>query len=331
MKLFVKARQAAAVGEMHTWKDGRRYKKTAPGKWKFVAAASRSRMDTEFYDKRAKQHLDSAYRLFKESTGKMSWAGIGIVEHLEEKYGVYDFDDLKELIKKSPRDKASEIYRSTKQYVDSLTIATGLKKAAVDRIGRALIALRNAYSGPKEKLMLKVNVNGAAQYRMKEAPAAAFPATAVQSAQKKLAGWTDMSTLPDATQMRGLLKTGAAKRVSGKSSPKRKWEVRQLWKEVKVPYSKTAAGVTFSLRQSQKIKKRTKTTAEIVLTVPYAYARQFMNNHIKSVRTRNYLIKQMENSAGYKSALGVNIGMREVEPLSEDELRKLPGPAARVG
>ena len=50
---------------------------------------------------------------------------------------------------------------------------------------------------------------------------------------------------------------------------------------------------------------RKSTTALVELTVPYAYARQFVKNQIKSTRTSNDVVKQMERSAGYKAALGI--------------------------
>lgn len=330
LRLILKARKAFPVGTIRTRKDGRRYRKVAPDKWVFVSAANRERMDKEFYDEKSKEHLNEAYRLFTESTGKMSWAGIGIVEHLEDEYSIYDFDDLKEYIKDSPSDRASALFRSTKNYIDSLSIPVSMKQAAVDRFGRAVLALKNAHAGPKEKLMVKVEKpSGEVKYRYKEdEPITAFPPTTVKRAKMQLGGWTDMSKIPTSSQLDKMLDIGSAEVVKGKPDDRRNWEVRQSANDVEIPFREEAEGIKVHLRQSKKVKKRTKTTAEVEMVIPYPYAERFLKKQIDSKRTRNALIGELRRSKGFKRAAG--FVEKRPEPAEEADVSQLPGPAERL-
>lgn len=300
IKLFVKAGAAnpgvaMPIGTTTTWADGSVHKKISQHKWSVVSVGSGPA--------RAKATV-KAENYYNDAVG-MSWAGLGIVEHLEDKFGVTSFAGLKKLISTGPKDQASKIFRSTKDHVDSLSIPTGNKAAAVDRIGRSLLALRNVYAGPKKRLTVSVRTKktGKAYWIYKKAPQASFSASRIKTAQKKLGGWSDMSQMPTMKQLRAMEKNGTAKIVWGKTRAKKKWEAYQEAKDTIVPFKENAKGIKVKMRQFEIKEKRTLRTATVKLTMPYPFARQFLEHNIKSVRTRNDLVGQLIRSAGYKKAV----------------------------
>ena len=303
MRLFLKGRKATE-GTISTWIDGTRVKKVGK-KWVVIGREGVKKESASKMKEIAKQHFDEALKMFTEATGKMSWAGIGIVEHLEDKYKIYDFEGLKSHIKKNPGGEASKIYRSTKAYIDTLSISTGLKKIAQGRFAQVLIKLRDAYAQPKLKLMVKQE-SGKVPYKYKEAEPV-FSATAIRYARSKLGTWTDMKKVPTSAQVRAMIKNKSGKLVSGKIDPKKKWDVYQKLDDVVVPFKSSEKGVTVRMRQFRSGAERTRQVATVELTIPYAYARQFLTSQIKSVRTRNNLIGQMERSAGYKKTIGKKV------------------------
>jgi hypothetical protein len=248
--------------------------------------------------------LDRKAENYYEESTSMAWAGLGIVEHLEDKFGVTDYAGLKKLIRTGPKDQASKIFRSTKDYVDSLSIPTGNKAAAVDRFGRSLLVLRDTYAGPKKKLTVRISSKQSGKHwYAHRAPQASFSATRVKTAQKKLGGWSDMSKKPTMSQLRAMEKNGTAKIIWGEPKPKKKWEVYQKLTDTIVPFKENAKGIGAKMRQFEVKDKRTLRTATVELTIPYPFARQFIEHNIKSARTRNDLVGQLTRSAGYKKAI----------------------------
>lgn len=292
MNFMVKAR-AAELGATSTWADGTVRQKIAPGKWVPVdtgASAARA-----MADKRAESYYDQAIA--------NSYGGLALLEYLEDKHNISTFADLKATIAGSPSDTAHKIFKGAKDYVDSMSIPTKLKQTTADRFGRSLLQLRDAYAVEKTKLTVKVQTKtGKTRYEPKKAPQASFAPTKITAARKKLAGWTDMKSLPSGKQIKDMISNKTAKVTYGKPDTRRQWEVKQGLSEVAVPFKGGAKGVTVSLRQSKKVKQRTSRTAEVSVTIPYPYARQFIEAHIKSKRTRNNLIGQLTRSAGYKKA-----------------------------
>lgn len=294
MKVFVKAK-VMGVGATTTWADGSVHKKVSPHKWITVREGDGSARDQ--MEKKAERH-------YGEATG-MSWAGLGIVEHLEDKFGVTDYAGLKRAIKTGARDQASKIFRSTKDYVDSLSISTGNKSAAIDRFGRSLLALRDAYAGPKKRLTVTVRSRktGRIHYEYEKAPQASFSAARIKTAQSKLGGWSDMTKMPTTKQLRTMEKNGTAKITWGEAQAKKKWEVYQGRDDTVIPFKENAKGIKIKMRQFEMKQKHTRRTATMELTIPYPFARQFLEYNIKSARTRNDLVGQLTRSAGYKKAV----------------------------
>jgi len=299
-RLFVKGRAAhpgvaMQVGAVTTWADGSVHKKTAPNKWTTVREGDgkSARVKT---DKKAENY-------YTEST-KTSWAGLGIVEHLEDKFGVTDYAGLKKLIRTGPKDQASKIFRSAKDYVDSLSIPTGSKAAAVDKLGRSLLILRDTYAGPKKRLRIKVRSKESGKvWYGRRAPQVSFSATKIKTAQVRLGGWSDMSKKPTMTQLRTMVKNKTAKVIWGEPQAKKKWEVYQKLTDTIVPFKENAKGIDVKMRQFEIKDKRTLRTATVELTIPYPFARQFIEHNIKSARTKNELVGQLTRSKGYKKAV----------------------------
>ena len=304
MRLILKARPGVPQGTISTWVDGTRVKKVGK-KWVVIGRVGVKDKPTSKMSEITKTHFDEAFKLFMEATGKMSWAGIGIVEHLEDEYKIYDFEGLKSHIKKNPGAEASKIYRSTKKYIDSLTIPTGLKHVAQNRLASTLIKLRDAYAQPKVKLMVKQE-SGKVPYKYKKTEPV-FSATAIRFGRSKLGTWTDMKKVPTNAQVRAMIKNKSGKLISGKIDSKKKWDVYQKLDDVVVPFKSNEKGITVKMRQFKSGAKRTRQVATVELIIPYAYARQFLTNQIKGARTRNNLIGQMERSAGYKKTLGKKV------------------------
>ena len=299
IRLFVKGGPAhpgvaMPVGSTTTWADGSVHKKISQYKWTIVRPGNGKSTRTDL-DKKAENYYDESI--------KQAWAGLGIVEHLEDKFGVTDYAGLKKLIRTGPKDQASKVFRSTKDYVDSLSIPTGNKAAAVDKLGRSLLVLRDTYAGPKKKLTVKVQskVSGKARYEYQPSQVS-FSATRIKAAQKKLGGWSDMSKTPTMTQLRAMEKNGTAKIIWGKPKAKKKWEVYQKVTDTIIPFKERAKGIDVKMRQFEVKDKRTLRTVTVELTIPYPFARQFIEHNIKSERTKSNLVGQLTRSAGYKKA-----------------------------
>lgn len=292
MRLITKS-EVMQIGATSTWADGSVHKKVSPHKWVIVPRGDGISTKAKA-DRKAENYYNEA--------AAMSWAGLGLVEHLEDKYGVADFAGLKKLISAGPKGQASKIFRSTKDYVDSLSIPTGSKSAVIDRVGRALLVLRDTYAGPKRKLTVRVrSESGRIRWESKKAPQASFSAGRIRTAKKKLGGWSDMSKMPTIAQLKIMAKNKVAE-ITGIMRGKKKWEVYQRSKHIVVPFRENAKGIVVKMRQFESRKQRTHRTASVKLTIPYPFARQFLENNIKSARTRNDLVGQLTRSAGYKKA-----------------------------
>ena len=253
---------------------------------------------------------NEAKTLFTSATEKMGWASVAMVEYLSDNHGISSYDDMKRAILEGGRSKASAIYKDIKDYVDSQsTLPTGAKGEILHRMGSAMVNVVKMLPPEKQakpKLMIKVTTpEGKTKYKKTEVSSPAFPATKVKAARARMGGWTNMTTLPTTTQIKAMVDKKSAKVVKGKLNAKKKFEVYQKLEHIVVPFKEKDKGVVFKLRQTKKNNDRKSTTALVELTVPYAYARQFVKNQIKSTKTGNEIIRQMERSAGYKKTLGI--------------------------
>jgi len=295
MRIFWKGKAAAPESTIRTWADGKQHKKVGHT-WITLGEGKSARPGISKKDAKASAFFDAAMG--------QTWAGLGILEHLEDTHHVSDFAGLKKLISTGEKGRAGKIFSSTKKYVDSLSIPTKDKQKAIDKLGRSLLILRDLYSGPKQKLMVNVRTKkGKPRYVPKEAPQPSFKASKIRSAREKLGGWSDMSKLPTMTQLNKMIRKGTAKITWGKPTAKKKWEVYQGLDDVAIPFKESAKGIEVKLLQTHMVKKRTRRTVTVELTIPYPHARQFLESHIKSARTRNNLIGQLTRSDGYKKAM----------------------------
>ena len=208
MRLFCKGKAVAPEGTIRTWADGKRHKKVGHT-WVTIGGGVSARSRISKKDAKASAFFDAAMG--------QTWAGLGILEHLEDTYQISDFAGLKKLISKGEKGRAGKIFSSTKKYIDSLSIPTDDKQKALDKLGRALLILRDLYSGPKQKLMINIRTKkGKPRYIPKEAPQPSFKASRIKSAHEKMEGWSDMSKLPTMTQLNKMIKKGVAKVTWGK-------------------------------------------------------------------------------------------------------------------
>lgn len=215
---------------------------------------------------------------------------------LREKFNVSSYEDLVDLIKKSDKNKPSEIFRAVKQGVDVIQMPAFAKKLAVDNLGKVLITLRGKYGTPKTKLMIKKKPNepGAARYYYTPEALPVVKPTALRAAKAALGGWVSMKKSPTVAQLHTMITKGNAKVVSGKIG-KGKWESTN---DIEIPWRPDAKGIKVTLRQYKQAAKRKVTNALVKLTIPFAYATQYLQR--LGNKKRNEFTSEMKRSAGYK-------------------------------
>lgn len=297
MKLTILNKAKAAIqGATSVWADGTTRKKVGK-KWIII--------NTGAHVKKEKQ-IETSVR--QKAYGYYGYALAtslgGVVDNVLQKMGIKDFTALVEKIKTGASDTAHKIY---KQIVDAVNVkggAPGDKQAALDMIGRSLIALRNQFSvKPKTALMVKVpsKKKGEEYYQYKKkAKLPTLKASAISKAKKKMGGWSVTGKL-DSKSVHGMLKTKAAKLISGKIDSKKKWIMPKKATDLDLKYKGNS--LLIRVKQIRKIKDRTRATAKVEIKIPYEYAKAFLESHIKSVRTKQNFIFRMERSAGYRDFL----------------------------
>jgi len=297
----------ANVGEIREWADGTYHKKMANGKWKNLPQGNPRKEDKA---KIAKVKLEIATGRRNTLGEKVDYedavantpVGYVIGGLLENNYKVHDFEDLSALVKKSPRDKLSEIFKDIKDSVDVMDLPVGDKKFHVDMFGRALLKLKQIHDPKKVKLTVPVKTKTGkvrGEYIKKQH---SIPALALKYANEKTGNWKGRA-IPNAIETKELKKKRLLKVTYGKIDPKKPWGLQQKITQVTVPFKVDETGITVLLRQSRKGKERTYRIAEAELMIPYAYAEKFLRKNIKSVRTQNSLVGQLHRSKGYRKTI----------------------------
>lgn len=284
--------KAAAQGEVRVWSDGKKRKKVGK-KWVVVGHEDEAKAKAEI---ESKTYFDHAMA-----------SDLGdAVEDILQQNGVESFEQLAEKIKTGPRDTAHKLY---KEIVDRIRGSSAgskeAKQAALHLIGTALVKLKDFYaSGPKAKAKVKVTSEAGKTYY--KYPGSTFGVTeelptlkpsAIAAAKKKMGGWSVTGEL-ETKHVREMLKRGTAKLLSGKIDSKKKWHMPKKAEDMELKYSGDSLKVT--VKQVKKVKERTRATAKVEISIPYAFAKAFLINHIDGKKTRNNFIYRMENSKGYR-------------------------------
>jgi hypothetical protein len=288
--------KAAAQGATSVWADGTTRKKVGK-KWIIInAGAPSKKAEGMEVSVRRKAYGYYGYAL----TTKLG----GVVDDVLQKTGVKDFEGLIKKIKIGASDTAHKIYKQIVDAVNAEDGAPGEKRATLDMIGRSLIILRNQFSiKPKTALTVKVpgKKKGEEYYQYKKkAKLPTLKASAISKAKKKMGGWSVTGKLESAS-VRKMLKTKAAKLISGTIDSRKKWIMTKKAKDLDLKYK--GSSLLIRVKQVRKIKDRTRTTAKVEIKIPYEYAKAFLENHIKSVRTKQNFVFRMERSAGYRDFL----------------------------
>lgn len=272
----------AAQGEVHTWADRRQHKKVGR-KWVVLGSGGGRR-----------------------EQGRVNFAGAlssrlgGVVEGALAGWRVGTYEDLARVVASGPFDTAHKMFRAVKDAVDATAAPASDKRLAVDLVGRTLVDLRSTYSEkPRVRLTMRVvSKRGKVWWRPNPRLPAVRP-TAVRWAKSVLGGW-DVARVPTSAQVKSMVASGIARLVAGRINPRREWLVAQHVSETSVPWREEERGIVATLKQVRQARKRSRRTAEVRLTVPFAYAVQFLMAHVRGKRTRSNLVGQIVRSAGYR-------------------------------
>lgn len=288
--------KAAAQGATSVWADGTTRKKVGK-KWIIIntgAPTERGKSMEAFARRKAYGYYGYA----------MATKFGGVVDDVLQKMGAKDFEALIKKIKTGSSDIAHRIYKQIVDAVSAEEGAPGDKQAALDMIGRSLIALRNQFSvKPKTALMVKVPGKKKSEkyYKYKKKiKLPALKASAISKAKKKMGGWSVTGKLESAS-VRKMLKTKAAKLISGTIDSRKKWIMPKKAREFDLKYK--GDSLLIRVKQVHKVKDQIRATAKVEIRIPYEYAKAFLENHIKSVRTKQNFIFRLERSAGYRDFL----------------------------
>lgn len=228
-----------------------------------------------------------------------------VVERVLMQRGIDSFESLVDTIKKNDDSEAHRIYKDVVDAVRAEQAPTGDKKAVLDLFGRSLISLRNQYATkPKTRVTVKIRSKKGTEYvgyaegkHTSELPA--LKPTVLQAAKKKMGGWSVTGTL-STEHVKKMLSQKSAKLVSGKIDARRPWHLPSKASDMDLKYKGRDLTVTVTQQRKPRGAKRAKVTARVDIKIPYAYAKAFLANQIKSVRTRNDFIFRLEHSQGYR-------------------------------
>lgn len=286
---LIKAK-AAQQGEVHTRKDGRRWKKVGK-KWMVVSNVQKVSAKA---DETAETYFDHAMA---------TNLGADVARILEE-HGITDFPSLVKKIKNGPADTAHKIYKDLFDRINGSPGTAQDKQVALHLMGTVLVKMHEQYTPElKIKNTIKVKSRTGKEYYVKERVSLELPMvkpTEILAAKKKMGGWP-ITTQIETKHIKAMLKTGAAKLVAGKIDPKRKWVMPTKASDMALKYAGDSLLVHF--KQVKTIDKRTRAVSKVDVSIPYAFAKAFLLKHIESKKTRNNFIFRMELSKGYRAFL----------------------------
>lgn len=293
MQLILKAK-AAAQGEAHTWSDGKTHKKVGK-KWVVISGGQKTEQ----------RQLSDAWRRGQQLFDYSMTTNLGdVIDDVLQRRGIGSYEELVDTIKAGSQDTAHRIFKEAVDEIRSATATTGDKRAAVDLFGRMLIILKDQYStAPKTKLTIVKTTKTGKKYGVypegkhsTELPV--MKPSRLKTEKSKMGGWSVTGELKT-SHVRAMLKTKAAKLVSGKPDARKTWIMPKKAEDMNLKY--TGDALTITVKQVVKKAKRTRATAKVEIKIPYSMAKAFLLNQIASTRTRNNFIFRMEHSQGYRN------------------------------
>lgn len=285
----------AAPGETHVWADGKSHKKVGK-KWVTVKTAggkTRSVMAAETNTRiKGEEYFDYA---MATNLGDS-------IESILQSEGVDSYEKLVEKVKTGGPNAAHKLYKKLVDRIGAGPGTTVEKGAALHLIGTTLVELNKQYGGPKVKTTVKVRSKTGGEYygyeETEDLPT--LKASAVATAKKKMGGWSVTGPL-DSKHVRAMIKTKAAKLVSGKINASRKWHLPKKAEDMEIKYKGNY--LLIRVKQIKKVDERTRATAKAEIKIPYAFAKAYLQNQVESKKTANNLIFRMEHSSGYRDFL----------------------------
>ena len=293
---FLMKAKAAAQGETRTWADGKTRKKVGK-KWIVVEGGVKT-------EERQAADAWRRGRIFFDHSLATN-LGVVVADVLQD-YDVSSYNDLIEKIKTGSHDTAHRIYKDVVDRIRETPGTVGERKAVVDPFGRALIQIRDQYAiRPKTKLTVTRVSKKGKTYRTydegKHSPELpSMKPSVVQAAQRKMGGWSVTGTLLS-THIQKMLRAGGAKIVSGKVSPRKAWILPKKAVDMQLSYKGDVLKII--VKQVAQKEQRTRATAKVEISIPYALAKAFLMTQVDSKRTRNNFIYRMERSPGYRDYL----------------------------
>ena len=303
LRWFIKAKgKIAPQGVPVQWSDGSWHKKVGK-KWVNVKGPA----GEEHTGKVQKDVAKAEQKLKLAFTA--SQAGLDLKDIVKERFKIETFADLENKVKSESRDALSDMFKRTfDTLMKQSTAPSGQKLYAMQLFGGAINIMSGYFGQPKKRMTIDVKSKTGKVYRKaKAAPVQSFKPTQLKAAKTKTAGWENMSVLPSVEQVRGMINKGSAKLISGKLDSKKKIAFMRNLKleDVAVPFKKGAKGIKVKMYQLIQKAKRKKATATVEVTIPYPYARTFLEHQVTSTATRNNLLGQLVRSEPYREVLKV--------------------------
>lgn len=340
---LMKARKPGyAEGTVREWKTGT-FKKVGGGRWVKVSDPGEDRPVSDI--ERAAEEKEAALEEKAEARYNAAIFDHGVpsltVLDVLEQEGIRSYQDLKNHLRTRTSDAASKLYRKLNDEMKAeLTNEYGMKfdpnsplgwgadpksrqnvilagaKNALQDIARSIITLRDLYSQPKAKLMVKVPGKTKVEdqrpdadktytyehrYRYKREPVL-WDSTQIVEAVKQTSGWSDMSKMPTPTQMQKMVGKGRVFR--GKFDPSKPFEFAQRDYFLRVPRGEDADHITATVQQKQRKAgaKRATVTFEGQVKIPFVFAHNFLDHQIAGNKTSAKVVREMEASPGYRKA-----------------------------
>lgn len=278
--------KAASQGEVRVRKDGISWKKV--GK-------------TWVPEKKVKTKIANAQEESEQGFISAVNSELGeVVDTVLSRHDVYGYAGLASRIKKEPATFPRKIFKDVVDTIKNIEGGSpGEKQYTIHQFGRAVLNLRNIHTtGPKHRLTINRVSKTGKTYRTK-APSdlPVIQASRLKIEKQKMGGWNITSALTS-NNVEGMIQSGTAKVVSGEVDKKKAWILPTKAEDIKLSYR--GDGMAITVKQVDQKAERTRATAKVEITIPYAYAKGFLRNQIGSVRTRNQKIFQMELLQGYK-------------------------------
>jgi hypothetical protein len=251
----------------------------------------------------------------KESDFKYSM-DVNVIKNLMEKRDIKTLEDLKKYVSSHPKDDSMQLYRDVvnglrKEFTQNPKLKP-MAMVALKKFGTLLTSTIRHEAPKKKRLTVDVTPKGKkeATYRRKPKTSkpASFPASSIRQAEKITGSWHPAESMPTTGEIKKMIASGNAKVLKGSPQKSGTWRLPKKLRDERynhllIPFRPDEKGIKVTFQQIKRNKRRDSVVASVQVTVPYAYAQQFMEKHIQTVRIRNDRIGQMKRSAGYQNSL----------------------------